>query len=327
MKHEHERIQTLRSRAGFSLVEVLVALMIVSGIMLALTQLLEATRISRDTIHNIQETQLAGPAIMDLIERDLRGIMVYDRESDQALRVKNRVLLGRDADRIDFVTTTDSLVLSEADRRLVRADVNEVGYALRLSPTDDEFLELYRREDFGIDEEPFDGGTYTFLHDHVRNLEMQAFDEDGQDVEGLDDWGDDEENVGLPKRVEVRLTLELAPRLSHEQLRIAPADKRIVTYTRIVRFSEDLLTQMEVQPVPVVPIMTAAQDDAAGAGGTPNNGGGGPGGGRGPGGGGGRGGNGAGGGGGGTRGNGVGGPVGAPPGPGMGGGGGGGRGG
>lgn len=313
------------TRSGFSLVEVLVALMIVSGIMLALTQLLEATRISRDTIHNIQETQLAGPAIMDLIERDLRGIMVYDRESDQALRVKNRVLLGRDADRIDFVTTTDSLVLAEAERRLVRADVNEVGYALRLSPMDDEFLELYRREDFGIDDEPFDGGTYTFLHDHVKNLEIQIFEEDGQDVEGVDDWGDNEENVGLPRRVEIRLTLELAPRLSHEQLRIAPADKRIVTYTRIVRFSEDLLTQMEVQPVPVVPNIAAVQDNAAaGSGGTPNAGGGGGipggGGGRGPGG----------GGGGGTRGNGVGGSVGAPPGgrgPGGGGGGGGGAGG
>lgn len=312
------------TRSGFSLVEVLVALMIVSGIMLALTQLLEATRISRDTIHNIQETQLAGPAIMDLIERDLRGIMVYDRESDQALRVKNRVLLGRDADRIDFVTTTDSLVLAEAERRLVRADVNEVGYALRLSPMDDEFLELYRREDFGIDDEPFDGGTYTFLHDHVKNLEIQIFEEDGQDVEGVDDWGDNEENVGLPRRVEIRLTLELAPRLSHEQLRIAPADKRIVTYTRIVRFSEDLLTQMEVQPVPVVPNIAAVQDNAAaGSGGTPNAGGGGgiPGGG---------GGRGPGGGGGGTRGNGVGGSVGAPPGgrgPGGGGGGGGGAGG
>ncbi len=262
------------SRSGFSLVEVLVALMIVSGIMLALTQLLEATRISRDTIHNIQETQLAGPAIMDLIERDLRGIMVYDRESDHALRVKNRVLLGRDADRIDFVTTTDSLVLNEADRRLLRADVNEVGYALRLSPVEDDFLELYRREDFGIDEEPFDGGTYTFLHDHVKNLEIQIFEEDGQDVEGIDDWGDNDENVGLPRRVEIRLTLELAPRLSHEQLRIAPVDKRIITYTRIVRFSEDLLTQMEIQPVPIVPIMAAAQDNsAAGAGAPPNTGG------------------------------------------------------
>ncbi|MBM3989971.1 MAG: prepilin-type N-terminal cleavage/methylation domain-containing protein, partial [Planctomycetes bacterium] len=289
MNGDEQIVRPRRPRSGFSLVEVLVALMIVSGIMLALTQLLEATRISRDTIHNIQETQLAGPAIMDLIERDLRGIMVYDREADQALRVKNRVLLGRDADRIDFVTTTDSLVLTEADRRLVRADVNEVGYALRLSPVDDEFLELYRREDFGIDDEPFDGGTYTFLHDHVKHLEIEVFDEDGPDVDGLDDWGDEnEEDVGLPKRVEIRLTLELAPRLSHEQLRIAPADKRIVTYTRIVRFSEDLLTQMEVQPVPVVPILSIAQDNAAGGGGGSDTGGrgGASGGGRGPGGGG-----------------------------------------
>ena len=38
-------------------------LLIVSGIMLAITQILEVTRISRDTIHNVQETQLAGPAI------------------------------------------------------------------------------------------------------------------------------------------------------------------------------------------------------------------------------------------------------------------------
>jgi prepilin-type N-terminal cleavage/methylation domain-containing protein len=315
------RLATVRSaRAAFSLVEVLVALMIVSGIMLALTQLLEATRISRDTIHNIQETQLAGPAIMDLIERDLRGIFLYDREADQSLRVKNRVLLGRDADRVDFVTTTDSVVLTESDRRLVRADVNEVGYALRLSPNDDEFLELYRREDFGIDEEPFDGGTYTFLHDHVKNFEIQIYEEDGQDVEGIDDWGDDEEHTGLPRRIEIRLTLELAPRLSHEQLRIAPVDKRIVTYTRIVRFSEDLLTQLEIQPIPVVPAMVAAQDNSSAGNANNNaasNGGGMPGGG----GGGGRGGGNS---GGATRGGGGGGAQGAPIGGGGGGGGGGG---
>jgi prepilin-type N-terminal cleavage/methylation domain-containing protein len=318
------RLATVRSaRAAFSLVEVLVALMIVSGIMLALTQLLEATRISRDTIHNIQETQLAGPAIMDLIERDLRGIFLYDREADQSLRVKNRVLLGRDADRVDFVTTTDSVVLTESDRRLVRADVNEVGYALRLSPNDDEFLELYRREDFGIDEEPFDGGTYTFLHDHVKNFEIQIYEEDGQDVEGIDDWGDDEEHTGLPRRIEIRLTLELAPRLSHEQLRIAPVDKRIVTYTRIVRFSEDLLTQLEIQPIPVVPAMVAAQDNSSAGNANNNaasNGGGMPGGG----GGGGRGGGNS---GGATRGGGGGGAQGAPIGGGGGGGGGGTRGG
>ena len=67
-----------RARAGFTLVEVLLTLLIMSMIMVSLTQILTAARTSRDTIHNIQETQLAGPAILDLVERDLRGLVTYD---------------------------------------------------------------------------------------------------------------------------------------------------------------------------------------------------------------------------------------------------------
>ena len=58
---------------------------------------------SRDTIHNIQETQLAGPAIMDLIERDLRALLAYDRaRGGPAARQEPRDL-GMDADSLDFV--------------------------------------------------------------------------------------------------------------------------------------------------------------------------------------------------------------------------------
>jgi type II secretory pathway component PulJ len=240
---------------GFSLVEVLVALLIVSGIMLALVQLLDATRITRDTIHNIQETQLAGPAIMDLIERDVRALMVYDTAPDRVLRIKDRVVLGHDADRIDFVASTDSVVLNELDHRFLRADCNEVGYVLRINPQDDQFLELYRREDFGVDDEPFDGGAYTFLHDQVKDFDIAVFEEEGPDAESIEDWGDDEEHVGLPLRIEIRLTLELAPRLAHEQLKIVSVDKRTVTYTRLIRFPEPLLAQLEHQPIPGIPVI------------------------------------------------------------------------
>ena len=47
------------SRAAFTLVEVLVVVLIISGIMLAITQVLDSARVSRDTIHNLDETQLA----------------------------------------------------------------------------------------------------------------------------------------------------------------------------------------------------------------------------------------------------------------------------
>jgi hypothetical protein len=41
--------------------------------MVTVTQILTAARMSRDTIHNITEQQLAGPSILQQIENDLRA--------------------------------------------------------------------------------------------------------------------------------------------------------------------------------------------------------------------------------------------------------------
>ena len=248
-------------RAGFSMVEVLVVLLIVGGLMLAMTQLLEAARISRDTIHNLQETQLAGPAIMDLIERDLRSILTYDRRPEELLQVENRVVYGLDADSIDFAVTINSKVLIQVQRRLVRSDMNEVGYRLRPNAADDDFLEIYRREDFGIDDEPFEGGTYTFLHDRVKQFDVQVFVEDGYDAEPLDEWHYDEGDAPLPLRLEVTMTLELSPRITRETLRYAPIDMRTVTYRRVIRLPQALMDSVEVQPVPWIPVITDPSEE------------------------------------------------------------------
>ena len=221
--------------------------------MLSMTQILTAARTSRDTIHNIQETQLAGPAILDLIERDLRALDVYDRAADSLLRVNDRVAVGLDADSLDFVCTTESLVAIEVDKRFVRADRNEVGYRLRPHPSDDDFLELYRREAFGVDEDPFEGGNFIFLHDRVKHFDVQVYEEDGPDAEPIEGWTVEDEKTGLPLRLEVSLTLELAPRIMREQLKIAPVDKRTVTYKRVIRLPQALHQALEVVPVPVVP--------------------------------------------------------------------------
>jgi prepilin-type N-terminal cleavage/methylation domain-containing protein len=241
------------ARAGFTLVEVLVTLLIVGGMMLAITQILEATRISRDTIHNIQETQLAGPAIMDLVERDLRGLFVYNREQESLLRVVDRVEAGLEADSLDFVTATDSLIPTELVTGWARSDYNEVGYRLRPNPADNDFLEIYRREGFGVDDQPFEGGAFTFLHERVKHFSVQVFTEDGPDAEPLSGWSGSGDQVGLPLRLEVELVLELSPRILREQLRIAPVDKRTVTYRRIVSLPQSLRDTLEVAPRPFVP--------------------------------------------------------------------------
>ena len=251
------------ARAGFTLIEVLVTLLIVGGMMLAITQILEATRISRDTIHNIQETQLAGPAIMDLIERDLRGLFVYNREKQSLLRVVDRVEAGLEADSLDFVTTTDSLIPTELVSGWVRTDYNEVGYRLRPNPEDNDFLELYRREGVGVDDQPFEGGAFTFLHDRVKHFSVQVYTEDGPDAEPLSGWSGNGDQEGLPLRLEVELVLELAPRIMREQLRIAPIEKRTVTYRRIVRLPQALRDTLEVAPEPFIPRIVPANQLAA----------------------------------------------------------------
>ena len=250
------------SRRGFTLVEVLVTLLIVGGIMVVVTQILTAARKSRDWIHNVQETHLAGPAIMDLIERDLRGIVTYDRDKKAHLRVVDRVTAGLDGDSLDFVTSTDGLVALPLEDRFVRADFNEVGYRLRINPELDDFLELYRREGFGIDEEPFEGGHFTFLHDRVKGFEIQVYNAGGPDVDPLDEWGTTphEDEQGLPVWLHVRLTLELAPRLTQEQLIIAPLDKRTITYERVIRLPASLHRAQELEPVPLIPEIPALTD-------------------------------------------------------------------
>jgi len=263
-------------RSGFTLVEVMLTLLIMAGILLTVTQILTAARQSRDTIHNIQESQLAGPAILDMLERDLRGIFTYDRDPRLHLRIRDRVLSGFDADSIDFVTTTDSLIYhqetSVEDFR--RADFNEVGYHLRNNPDTDDFLEIYRREDLGIDEEPFDGGQFSLLHDRVKGLDIQIYDEDGPEAEALESWGSDEdETAGLPTRIEIALTLELAPRLVREQIVL---DRRTMVYRRILRFPETLREHQldpDARPIASVPLLRPPVDPNAPGGG----GGGGPG--------------------------------------------------
>ena len=242
-------------RAGFTLVEVLLTLLIMGGIMLAMTTILTAARTSRDTIHNIQEAQLAGPAIMDLIERDLRGIATYDRPIAGQLRVKNRVMLGIDGDSLDFVTTNDSVVLQDVENRFVRADANEVGYRLRKAQDSDQFLEIYRREGFGVDGDPFEGGNFVFLHDRVKGFDIQCYAKDGADQDPADEWdsGTASDGTGLPARIEITLTLELAPRLVNEQLLVASIERRTVVYRRVIRLPESLRVKEEAIAMPMVP--------------------------------------------------------------------------
>ncbi len=259
------------SRSGFSLVEILVTVAIMGLMLTAVTQMLTSVRFSRDIIHNEQEEYLAGPTILDQIERDLRGICVAGLPLHSQLRIRNRVVGGADADRIDFITTTDSLVWREDGDRRIRADVNEVGYCLRPNPNDEDFLELYRREGFGVDDQPFDEGRYTFLSDRVRTFNIEIFPQRGpeDDLEPLEEWGVDEsdpDTQGLPAFLRITLEIELEPRLLRETMLLS---KQLKTYVRVINLPENLrfASDGEVPRLSIPkPPSSQGEDGGAGAG-------------------------------------------------------------
>ena len=276
-------------RSGFTIVEVLIAVAVMSLMLVSILKVLSAVRLTRDRIHNKQETQLAGPIIMDLIWEDLRGLHVLGRAKPEHLKVTDRVQYGLDADRIDFVTTTSSREPVWIDGEVRRAQVCEVSYVTRPNPEDDEFLELYRREDYGVDDEPFAGGQYTFLTNRVKSFSIEVFTEDDPDAEPVFDWGNpdssDEETQGLPASVVISMTLENAPRLLQEQLEFSSTQLMTVTYKRTIRFSEELRKnedELAYLAIPRVPSDTGAaaadsgddKDDDLEVGGPANGGGG-----------------------------------------------------
>ena len=261
------------SSSGFTLVEVMITLLIMSMMLVAITEVLTGARRTRDVIFNVTESQLAGPAILDLVEKDLRGMFLMDRKVLDVLRVQDRAISGMDADRLDFVSSSNSRTLTPNSERtrFLRADVTEVGYCLRANPDfSGEFLEIYRRESFGIDDAPFISGNYTFLHDRIRRFDIQVFAEDGVDGEPLDAWGLEQGNTeerGLPKRIEIELEVELSPRLINEQSSRLSSAQRRVLYRRIIHFPASLHLAMEVRPVSRIPVISPPSNTSATGGG------------------------------------------------------------
>jgi len=256
------------NRLGFTLVEVLVVIVIMSGILMTISTVLATARETRDTIHNMNETQLAGPAILDLVEADLRGLLTYSMRPSKVIRVTSRELSGEPADRIDLVTTTNSRLFELGNERALRADYNEVGYVLREREGSADFLEMYRREDFSVDEDPFEGGKYTFLHDQVRKFEILVYEEDGPDAEPLEEWNtSNEPDNRLPLRIEITLELEVSSRIldpaKHE---LARDQAKKLEYRRIFRIGTPAHLSFNTEPVAKIPDVPKPREQTGGDG-------------------------------------------------------------
>jgi prepilin-type N-terminal cleavage/methylation domain-containing protein len=217
------------SERGFTLVEILLAVAIGGALMSMVFVVINTLLRSRQVIVDFSTPYAAGPQILDAIEADLRNAYFYDFEDNDAFWGADAEIAGREADGISFLAATLGHVgeqelrstrqigqAEETHRR--RSPMTEVQYVCRQSPANPDFLELWRREDFYVDDLLHDGGIYRLVNDRVFDFKLEyvgrstgpvAFGVTADESTGQmrrDGWSSIEER-GLPRAVIVSVSI------------------------------------------------------------------------------------------------------------------------
>jgi len=195
---------------GFTLIEIVVALTILSALVaMVLTSMQLTVRGRDDLLERLRRPKVAN-AIISQIIKDLRYLWFGGLTGNAGFVGRSQQVGGRDGDRIDFVTArlARTVPLDEENRSedAPQAQLAEVGYALRPGE-DGQHIELWRREDAYVDDDPTNGGSYTLIYDRIREVSWTYYDRPGeaQDAKGQEEW-----DSRVKKRVPYALILQLS---------------------------------------------------------------------------------------------------------------------
>lgn len=257
----------MRRAAGFTLMEVLVSMFISALIMTAILSSLESTQKAVDAIHNITLTERAGPQLVEMFRKDLERLAVYDAGEYTLLRGESKTLSGVDADRINMIVVGRSIVPHYdpvLDRRAY-APINEVGYWVKNREGSADFLELYRREDFLVDDEYERDGFFSALNDRIISFNLQYYDEPDFDPVPEDNW-DSTQEAQLPYCIELFLELEIQPRKSAESRQILGANRARLEFGDLMVIPEATRFLFRNRLHPVVPGVQMGSGSSSGSG-------------------------------------------------------------
>jgi prepilin-type N-terminal cleavage/methylation domain-containing protein len=237
---------------GFTLLELLITLSILGLVLTALYGTLVKTLELRDHLANISRGPREGLALLEVITADLRAAVLPPLEKAPFFARADRNGEGRDADQVTFLASVTSR-FAEDPRRLrgenlvqdpdteeldapepVRADLCEISYRLKGDPDHPGCMRLYRREDFHVDGNLREGGTYLLLHRRVAGFKLRWFrgDESETGRPPEDQW-DAEKTKTVPQAALVELVLDVTeePDAGDRQERREPT---LVTYRAVV---------------------------------------------------------------------------------------------
>ncbi len=261
-----------KSRA-FTMIEILIVISIMGGIMAAIYGVLFGTLNGKRQVELKVEGARIGPLILDQIERDIRHLYAANLDFHKVFVGKNQRINGRDADKIHLVSYTPSTTRIEEHDKLVFSDVNEIGYVVTQSQNgangenNADFMTLWRREDYFVDDEPLEGGEGIPLYRKVLGFKIRYFDQRGKDAKEEEKWNL-EDHPSMPAAVEITLDYEVEPRDRSTTFTQDELIHRRFTCRRFITFGDEYAAAMAVRSAtPTAPLDTSGGLGGPGGGG------------------------------------------------------------
>jgi general secretion pathway protein J len=197
-----------RSR-GFTLVELLVAIVILSLISVLIYSAFSSMKRSREGLERVEDRYREGRLAMARMTRELQSAFIsLHAPINTALLVEKTAFVGTSgtpADRIDF----DSFANRRVDRNSHISDQCELSYFGSPNPDESSVTDLARRVSTTLDLEPKKGGRVEVLATDIDLFDLQYLDP----LTGtwLDTWDTTQGVTGQPARlpVQVRIVLVL----------------------------------------------------------------------------------------------------------------------
>ncbi|HLY08560.1 MAG TPA: type II secretion system protein GspJ [Planctomycetota bacterium] len=189
-----------RKREGFTLVELMLAILLLAIMMSIVYGVVVSTVGAARRVEEITAASELGPAILTRIRSDLESAFL-PKEGEFFAGIK-KPGSGADRDRVDFISSELAYGSKNDVEEPSFHSVNEVGYQVLDSPKEFGMGVLYRREDFFIDSEPLKGGHLIEMYDRVKSFALRYY--DGKDWRP--DWSSKTQK-GLPKAVEIELKI------------------------------------------------------------------------------------------------------------------------
>lgn len=194
----------LNCKKGFTLIEVLISVALVSFVMLLIWQTTSQSILAKKQIETRQEFYHFARVAIDKMVADLS--MAFLLGSDLHLGQRQgsplmKTVFKGGADELTF-TSLSHLRLFQGARE---SEATEVGYKIERDPDDKDHSVLYRRESKWIDDQLEEGGVWVPLAPKVKELKIEYY--DGEKFDWQSSWNSESSEKGkLPRAAKLTLT-------------------------------------------------------------------------------------------------------------------------